>query len=250
VRLRNRGGFPADLVQATVYWSLPATLVMPDHWNLIGTSGTVAVPTGDTLVVTPAVTWPAAQIPPAGHYCLIVKIDHPLDPAPAVPSAGTLSWSDFLSLIRNENNVTWRNINVVDLPAGVATPLEFLVAGAPDESLNFEFEIIQRLPESAVPLELVVPPALLNALHPHAFSAQRMERINGQPTFMLPRRPSLFSQPVVLPRGSRFVCQLAMQASRDIMPHHHVTIRQLFERLEVGRITWRFRTVAGARVQG
>jgi serine protease len=49
VRMRNRGGAAANGVRATVYWSPVATLVTPDQWHLIGTTGPVTVPRGNVL---------------------------------------------------------------------------------------------------------------------------------------------------------------------------------------------------------
>ena len=240
VRMQNRGGFVADAVRATAYWSPPATLATPNLWNLIGTSLPVTVPVGDTLVVAPAITWPAAQIPPTGHCCLVVTIDHPLDPAPSTPGAGVSTWADFLSLISNENNIAWRNIDVVNLPATGAAQVEFLIVGAPDKPRKFDFEIIQQLPASAPPIELVIPSALFDALHSSAFGVTRFERPRGQVTLVLPRRPVLSLGQVLLHHKRPFRCHLMFHASREIMARHHVTIRQSFRGLEVGRIKWRF----------
>jgi hypothetical protein len=53
VRMRNRGAAAANDVRATVYWSPVATLVTPNLWTLIGTTGPVNVPTGNVLTVAP-----------------------------------------------------------------------------------------------------------------------------------------------------------------------------------------------------
>ena len=66
---------------------------------------------------------------------------HPRDPAPS-PGA-LLNWTNFNNFIRNNNNVTWRNFNVVDndpsldpqAPKGFVA-LPFLVPGAFVASIN------------------------------------------------------------------------------------------------------------------
>ena len=55
-------------------------------------------------------------------------LDHPMDPAPPIP--GPTDWAGFLDMIRNHNNVTWRNFNVVDVdPSADPIALPFLLAG-------------------------------------------------------------------------------------------------------------------------
>ena len=129
---------PATNATATVFWSEVATLVSPDLWNLIGTTVPPSVPTGEVLTVTPGITWAEAEIPAPGHYCFVGIVDHPADPA---PSPGSSDWTNFPTFIKNNNNVTWRNFNVIDndpavdptAPRGfVAMP--FLAPGAFDQA--------------------------------------------------------------------------------------------------------------------
>jgi hypothetical protein len=156
VRVRNRGGSDASNVTATVYWSPPSTLVTPDLWSLVDSTTIASVPTGDLLTVSDAIVWPSAEIPATGHYCFVALIGHAQDPAPA--PADFLDWDNFRLFIRANNNVTWRNFNVVNnVPPPAAdppnyVPLPFMAAGAPDKARRMRFEVMGRLPKGAIAL--------------------------------------------------------------------------------------------------
>ena len=88
-------------------------------------------------------------------------LDHPADPAPPIP--GPTDWNGFIDMIRNHNNVTWRNFNVVDVlpdPAADPVALPFILAGAPGQALRFDFEIEVHVPRDVrVFLEMPAPAA-------------------------------------------------------------------------------------------
>ena len=67
-------------------------------------------------------------------------LDHAQDPAPPIPPA--TDWNGFRNLIRNHNNVTWRNFDVTTVPHSAT--IDFQVTGAPDRRRVFDLEIIQR----------------------------------------------------------------------------------------------------------
>jgi len=92
VRVKNRGNADATGTTATIYWSEPSTLLTPYLMTEVGTHAMPTIPTGDTLVCSDALVWPAAAIPGDGHYCFIGVLDHPQDPAPPlVEGTGTIS---------------------------------------------------------------------------------------------------------------------------------------------------------------
>src|SRR5262249_19673264 len=151
----------------------------PDMWHLIGTSAPVDVPVGNTLVVTSDLVWPKAELPLTGdHACFVAILDQSQDPAPPIPSAGpSFDWSAFVNLIRAQNNVTWRNFNVVDVlpdPRADPTVVDFLVAGSPDAARLFDLEIEQQLPEG-VKVEFEVPKSLLAVLPKSGFASRRLD---------------------------------------------------------------------------
>jgi hypothetical protein len=241
VRVRNRGGADANNVIATVYWSEVATLVTPDLWNLIGEVTLPLVLSGDQLTVSDALVWPTAEIPATGHYCLVGLIGSDLDPAPA--AADFVDFDNFRRFIRDNNNVTWRNFNVVDNlpdPPSASTPpnlkaLSFIVPGATDKARKMALEVIARLPVGAR-LLLEAPTAVAESL-----------RLRGKPgkkrsTLLIPVKCAgrqLIGE-AVLPAKSRSRMRLLVEIPKKYRDRaYDVAVRQIYEGEEVGRVTWR-----------
>ena len=244
VRMRNRGLGAAPATRATVYWSEVSTLVTPDMWHLIGTTAPVDVPVGNTLVVTPELVWPKADLPVTGdHACFVAILDQASDPAPPIPAAGpAFDWDAFVNLVRAQNNVTWRNFNVVDVladPNADPAVLDFMIAGSPDAARVFDLEIQQHLPEG-VKVELEVPKALLAVLPKIGF----VPRKGDKPAARL-AVPFLHSIPlcgVRLGAGARHRCRLIVHGAPGLARGmHRLAIRQVFDGVEVGRVTWGLR---------
>ncbi len=242
VRMRNRGGAAAAGVTATVYWSRVSTLVTPAMWTLVGTTVPITVPVGDTLAVSPGLTWPKAAIPAAGqHYCFVVLLNHVDDPAPPIP--GPTDWNGFRDLIRNNNNVTWRNFNVVDvLPDPSADPvaLPFVLAGAPGEARRFDLEIAVHLPEDAR-LFLELPAEARSGLP--ATWLERAERTRkGGLSVEVPRLRSNPLCGVRLHADAAHECRFVLHPSKGLaLGTHTIAIRQFDDDLQVGGVTWALR---------
>ena len=241
VRMRNRGAADANNVTARIFWSEVSTLVTPDMWSPVGVTNPVAVPQGDTLVVTDPLTWPAADIPGTGHYCFVGILDHPADPAPPLPPA--TDWDGFRSFIRNQNNVTWRNFNVVDNigdPSADPYAAPFLIANAPDRRRFFDFVIEQKIAKGVhvaleLPLEIAKP--FLAGLG----VKYKVDRKRKHAVIELPCCQRLIVPDVLLPVRARFKCRLIVKGlAKHARPGNMVSIQQHFEDQEVGRVTWRF----------
>ncbi len=242
VRMRNRGNGGANGATATVYWSEVATLVTPNMWNLIGSSAPVNVPQGNTLVVTDPITWSAGGIPATGHYCFVATVSHLQDMEPPLP--GPLDWASFQAYIRNSNNVTWRNFNVVDvLPDPSADPVEakFIIAGAPDRARIFDFEIRQQLPERMriwleLPLALYAPFRRAGIVDAKFDKKQQLARV------LLPSVRSLPVRRVRLGQSAQHRCRFIIPGAKELERGlHSVAIRQVYRSAEVGRVTWGIR---------
>ncbi|HJT51427.1 MAG TPA: S8 family peptidase [Nitrosospira sp.] len=247
VRVRNRGGSAATDVTATVYWAPPSTLLTPDLWTLLGSTTLPHVPTGDLLTVSNGITWRTAAIPAPGHYCFVGILNTSGDPGPA-PS-DLLVWDNFTTFIRNNNNVTWRNFNVVNnVPPPQAelsdyVPLPFLAAGAPDQARRMRLEIVPRLPAGAE-LVLELPPEFA-------------ERLRVRPRSIPPGEPYRPGSPravyvslhhcvrtsfpeVTFPAKARIPLRLLVKIPEPMRQHEfELFARQMYEGEEVGRITWR-----------
>jgi serine protease len=242
VRTRNRGGVGATNLVATVYWSPVATLVTPNLWTLVGSATIPAVPTGNQLTVSDAIVWPAAAIPATGHYCFVGLIGTPADPAPGL--AAFLNWSNFTTFIRSNNNVTWRNFNVVNnVPPSDGSPpgfveLPFLAPGAPDEARPFVLEVIARLPQGAR-LMLEAPLYLLDGLEERSPVMEIDEKLGRG---RLPINPhGRFALPETLfPAESQAHLRLLADIPKELRRNaYDVAVRQVWQEEEVGRVTWR-----------
>lgn len=240
VRVLNRGG-SATNVEATVYWAPVSTLLTPDLWTLVDSTTIANVPTGDLLTVSDAIVWPSAEIPAAGHYCFVALIGHAQDPAPA--PADFLDWDNFRLFIRANNNVTWRNFNVVNnVPPSSAEPpnyvaLPFLAAGAPDKARRMRLEVVGRLPEKAKALlEMPREFADLMQVRVAPVKGEKDRHVVRIPVNPCGRTP--FAG-VAFPAKAQFPMRLLVNVPRKLQEHEfEIFARQLYENEEVGRVTW------------
>jgi hypothetical protein len=240
VRIRNRGAAAANGVRANVYWSQVATLVTPNLWTLIGTTAPVNVPTGNVLTLAPELVWPSAAIPGTGHYCFVAYLDQPQDPAPLIP--GPTDWNGFLDLIRNQNNVTWRNFNVIDVqpdPAADPIAMPFLLTGDPGGARRFDIEIAVHLPADAQ-LLLEIDQAALGAL-PMAWR-ERIRMNKDRAVLEVPRLRSNAFCGVRLTAAAAHKCRFILQPSKGLAGGlHTIAVRQYEQGIQVGGVTWALR---------
>ncbi|HEV2756491.1 MAG TPA: S8 family serine peptidase [Actinomycetota bacterium] len=242
VRVLNQGGSPATNVSVTVYWSQVATLVTPNMWTLVGTTTIPNVPVGSLLTVSPAITWPTAALPPnETHACLVALIGTTQDPAPE--RAAFLNWDNFVRFIRENNNVTWRNFNVVDSDPAVdpSAPkdyvgLPFVAPGAPDEARVFNLELIARLPEGAR-VFFEGPAYLVEQLRDRSPYLKGDDRTAVIPVAAQGREAF---DPIVFPAKSEAACRLLVHIPEEHRRNgYEIAVKQVWEDLEVGRVTWR-----------
>ncbi len=249
-RVWNRGAADATNVFASVYWSPPSTLVTPNFWTLIGTAYYPEVPAGSTVEVSnPGITWPADQLPGPGHYCFVAAVGNADDPEPNPGSFAT--FDGFENYIYANNNITWRNFNVVTPglhpikpPFGDFLPLAFLIAGAWDAPAVFALETQAELPEGSR-MALQVPDWLGRGLKPVHKEFEELEDADTDPDN--PRRLRLrlhanrnqYLGEIELPANTAAASHMLLHipADRHVRPHK-VVIRQLHRQREVGRITW------------
>lgn len=241
VRMKNRGGTDATGVRAQVFWSPVSTLVTPALWTSIGTTAPVDVPLGDTLVVSDPLTWPAASVPATGHYCFVGVLDHPADPAPVLPSP--TDFDGFRTFIRNQNNVTWRNFNVVeavDEPSADPSAHPFLIANFPKARRYFDFVIERRLAHE-VRVTLEVPAAIAKAFVAGLALDYKLDKKRQRAQIVLPNAPYMRAASVLLPADARLDCRITFKGvSKHARPGQMLSIAQVFDGEEMGRVTWRF----------
>lgn len=117
VKVCNRGCVAVTNGTVEVYYSkASAGLCWPASWTLAGTVGITNVPAyGWSLAAVP---W----FPPGlGHYCLLTRIVTPDDPITLTTPACI---EDY---VRFNNNIAWRNVNVLDLEQATTGSFEFRV---------------------------------------------------------------------------------------------------------------------------
>ncbi len=245
VRMLNQGGSAATDVTATVYWSQVATLVTPDMWTLVGTTGLASVPVGEQLTVAPAITWNAASIPGPGHYCFVGLIGNAAAPAPG--PADFLDWDNFTRFIRENNNVTWRNFNVENNDPDTGDPsvpkgfkaLRFLMPGAPDRARHMALELALKLPEGAKGLLEV--PLVFHELLKHTHQVGRIDIDRERKVARIPVNPHgrTYLGEILLPARSRTALRLLVRIPDGARnSRHQVIARQIWQQQEVGRVTW------------
>lgn len=249
VRVRNRGAAVADDVTATVFWSPPATLVTPDLWTLVGSAVIDNVPEGDILTVSDAITWPSAEIPAPGHYCFVGLVGNTDDPPPS--PVDFIDFENFRSFIRSNNNVTWRNFNVVDNepdpdadPSGFVA-MAFLAPGAPDRARRMRLEVAARLPKGSRAL-LEMPIAMFDMMR----DRQPAKIDKKRQVALVPVNPHgrVMLGEMLFTAKSRARLRLLVQIPKDRRRMaYEVLVRQMYKDEEVGRITWRLTPLGGKR---
>jgi hypothetical protein len=135
VRLQNRGS-AAAAVDVDVYYSLPSTLPTPSSWTLIGSLTTRPIVPGEFYVAGPLV-W--SLVPQPGHYCFVAVLGNAADPKPDLASIHTVD--QFYALIRERNNVTWKNFDVRDVVPGSTQELAFSIQGWPRVAYRGDLEV-------------------------------------------------------------------------------------------------------------
>ncbi len=240
VRMRNQGGSAATNVNATIFWSPPASLVTPDLWTEVGTTTLATVPNGNQLTVSDAITWPAASVPAPGHYCFVGLIGNALDPAPSPADFG--DWTNFQRFIRDNNNVTWRNFNVIDAEpdpnAAVSgfVALPFLLVGAPDKPRVFDIVIDGKLPEGAR-LLFQMPLDLFKQARQYLPKADFLDQDEVRAS-LHPFRQTMLKG-MKLPAKYRGKCQLLLYIPKPLRKQtFQVMLRQYHRGQQVGGLTW------------
>ncbi|HKD65233.1 MAG TPA: hypothetical protein VKB84_00220 [Candidatus Binataceae bacterium] len=249
LRVWNRGADAANTF-ATVYWSPPATLVSPNLWNLIGSAYYPDVPPGSAVrVSTPGIVWPADRLPGPGHYCFVAAVGNAGAPPPNPGSFAT--FDDFVNYIFANNNITWRNFNVVapgphpfPRPWGEFIPLPFLIAGAWDEPRDFVLETHADLPDRSQ-MAVQVPHWIGRELKPAPRKSEEFDDAETDPANRLRLRIPLKPHSrqtlgrLELPSGTAATSHMQVRIAKDRHRRpHRVVVRQLYKDREVGRITW------------
>ncbi len=105
VKLHNGGSTTAS-GNLELYWANASTgLSWPADWNLLGTIPVSGFAAHSTRVVEQQWT----NLPGTGHYCMLARWVSAADPMTHPET------SDINANVRKNNNLVWRNLNIIDL---------------------------------------------------------------------------------------------------------------------------------------
>jgi uncharacterized protein (DUF2237 family) len=131
VRVKNRGTKAASNTTVEVYRSVPSLgNSWPKGWNLVGKTNIDTLEPNASQNV--AIRWDKDEIPKPGHYCFYVRLLNDDDPMTSKERG------DSLVNTRKNNNIAWRNFNVVDLLKNVTDEFEVAVQNTKDEEANID----------------------------------------------------------------------------------------------------------------
>jgi len=147
----------------------------------------------------------------------------------------------FRRFIRENNNVTWRNFNVVEPDPSdpdAESVLPFLAAGAPDKARRMRLEVVARLPKGSR-IWLDAPIAFVNAQRYRPPTHRVDKKLQRVRIPVNPHGAYAFDE-LLFPAKARFAMRLIVRLPKGArrVPCE-VYARQLYAREEVGRVTWR-----------
>jgi len=244
VRVKNRGPIDANDVNITVYFTEPSALPTPEDWikvNEAEPTVTIAtVPSGEELTCSQGVEW--TNYPYTGHYCFIGAVDHPDDAVPSFSDVQTIGFSDF---IRNHNNITWRNFNVVendppppppDAPSGFVI-LPFMFHGA-ERKKRMQLEIVERLPIGSSSM-MEVPIDLLQFIKRREKSLFKTDPKRKVVWMKLHTSGKNLTPVVALPEKHKARLRIFVDIPKLYRTRKNIIyVRQLYKGKEIGRISW------------
>jgi hypothetical protein len=205
------------------------------------------VPAGGSVVAGP-IPWDTRNNnrPASGHGCFVAVLDQPEDPAPPLIDVVRVTdfWKQFLGYVGNNNNVAWRNFNVVEIAAQDAAiePLgagAWFMSGAPDTARAYRIVLDLHVPRDAV-VWLEIPVALTGLVEACPFRlVSRRSRTQERVAYQLAARHRIELGPVRIGAGVRHQCRFQIESPTGFPAGaYRVAVRQFDGQIEVGRITW------------
>ncbi|OQX06754.1 MAG: hypothetical protein BWK80_50345, partial [Desulfobacteraceae bacterium IS3] len=133
VRVENRGISLATDTKVEVYRSdasIGRAWGLSKGWFLVGTADIKSLEAGKSTVAR--IRWDKGSIPTKGHYCFYVRLLNDQDPM-TFPEGNNL----IVNTVQN-NNIAWRNFNVVNLVSKVADKYTVKVGNPADAPVAIE----------------------------------------------------------------------------------------------------------------
>jgi hypothetical protein len=237
LRLRNRGSEDAEEVQAQLYTSQVATLLLPGKWEKVGQTA-LEVPRWDSLTVSQGIAWNGGEIPSDNLAWIALAGTH-RDPPPSPDELK--EWKTLLHFMRSRKGFACRNVQTVRHSSNedeAKWTLSFIAPGAPDESLTMRLEILSRLPKVAkVWLEMPSQIADLQGIW-----GSQIEPLASDSIFVPvnPHGRNYFRERLFV-AGSEYQLRLHLWLPPSVpKAPYRIAARQLYRDEEMGRVTWRW----------
>jgi serine protease len=113
-RALNQGGAEPTNAKVHAFYSVPSTLITPSLMNYIGeTDFPYPIPIGEILTVSNKLEWTPTSA--TGHYCFVAVVNSDEDPGPDPRNIPDWDWDKYHRYIRENNNVTWKNFDIVEM---------------------------------------------------------------------------------------------------------------------------------------
>lgn len=236
LRVQNRGTQPTSGT-ARVFWAYPSVLPTPNSWvEITDPANPIAIPAVNPqeMKIIGPVVWRKADIPGKGHYCFVGLIDSSNDPAPDLTTINTID--DYYNLIRQRNNVAWKNFDVTDVSRNSLTSMGFSIQGWPKIKLSADLMVdLSQLPsEMQVTLRILKrlssSASLENAtLVKDSATHQKFQLIAGKQAFL---------------RGMNLKTSDINQATLEIITpqqipdgNYRLAVAEIIDGKEMGRVT-------------
>jgi hypothetical protein len=130
VKWHNGGGATTGNVE--LYWANASTgLSWQTNWNLLTSIPVSSFAANSTKIVEA----PWNSLPGTGHYCMVARWVSGSDPMTNPET------TDINGNVRNNNNIVWRNLNIVDLAPDPAEDVNFIVRNTGRERTTISLAI-------------------------------------------------------------------------------------------------------------
>lgn len=136
VKLNNGATSAASGNLELYYANASVSLTWPAGWTLIGSTSVTGLAAHGTRVVEQEWT----GLPGTGHYCLVARWISASDPM-AVPEG-----ADINANVRANNNLVWRNVDIIDLVGDESQDADFSVRNTSPKEERMVISLVVRGP--------------------------------------------------------------------------------------------------------
>ena len=253
-RVKNKGTKIGNNTSTDLYWAKPSTLLTPDEWNYIGTSKSMNVPNNNNLYVHDPITWKHSDVSSANvpNHCSFVAITG-CDSDPKTLTqlqvsnyTANYNWADFINLIRNNNNVTWKSFNVLD--PQLYGPFKFDFKGAFDIDRLFELKVYNPFDDNDIKFYWLLPKFIgINIIETIGDVKNIVNVVIDKVDFYkipLPDKKE-YTINLTLPKNTTYNSFISIETTKQIYSQEFYAKQSIMhgqEKIELGRVTWAYKS--------